>query len=171
MKVIKIILGIIVLISLVFFSTGLVIKEIEYKTEITINKPIEKVFSVFKSAENQKKWLPEIKAVEVVNKNPQEVGSVYKLIVNKEQNIEVKQKVLEFVPNKKITYRFNSDVMIRTEKYDFLVVENQTKIVQKTNIRSLSYILACTFPWFKSKFEEDTKRGLKEFKRVMNSEV
>ncbi len=147
MKVIKIILGIIVLISLVFFSTGLVIKEIEYKTEITINKPIEKVFLVFKNAEN------------------------HKLIVNKEQNIEVKQKVLEFVPNKKITYRFNSDVMIRTEKYDFLVVENQTKIVQKTNIRSLSYILACTFPWFKSKFEEDSKRCLKEFKRVMNSEV
>ncbi len=171
MKIIKIILGVIVLISLGFFSTGLIVKELEYNTKITIDKPLENVFSAFKNIENQKKWLSEIKNIEIVNKNPQEVGSVYKLTINNGQDLVMTQKVMTFTPNKNITYRFNSDAMIRLENYSFSSAGNQTKIVQKTTIRSLSYILACTFPWFKSQFQKDSKRCLDDFKKHINSEL
>ncbi len=168
MKVVKIILGIIVAISVVFFSTGFVVKEVVYSSQITVNKPLTEVFNTFTKVKNQKLWTPEIDRIVVENNNPQRVGSVYKLLIrNQDQQLITKQRVLAYTPNKEVSYRFNSEVMIRLEDYNFSSENRQTKITQQTTIRSMSYMLACTFPWFKYKFEENSQKYLNSFKILM----
>ncbi len=168
MKIIKITLGIVIAISLVFFATGFVVKEVVYTTNISINKPLQEVFKTFSKVENQKLWTPEIDSIVVENRNPQHIGSVYKLsITNNDQKLITKQRVLAYVPNKEIEYRFNSDVMIRVEDYSFSYENKQTIITQKTTIRSLSYMLTCTFPWFKSNFEKNSQKYLENFKKLI----
>ncbi len=44
MKAIKIILGIVTLLVIVFFSTGLIIKETTYQVKVEIDKPLKTVF-------------------------------------------------------------------------------------------------------------------------------
>ena len=77
----QIILGIITALVLVFFATGLLIKETNYNVEVTINKPINEVFKTFTTPENSKEWIPEIKSLEVINANPGKTGSIYKIVI------------------------------------------------------------------------------------------
>ena len=61
MKGIKIILGIVTVLVIVFFSTGLIVKETTYQVRIEIEKPIDTVFSVFNNQELMKEWLTDVK--------------------------------------------------------------------------------------------------------------
>ncbi len=168
MKIVKISLGIIVLLSVIFFATGLVVKEIDYTLKIVVNKPVKEVFDDFKTIDNQKKWMPELDTIEPISENPQKIGSKYRLLLMIEgKQTMMKQKILAFVPNQKIAYRFNSDVLVRNEDYLFEKQENTTKIIQHTRIRSMSYMLACTFPWFKRNFVEGSQEYLNNFKKFV----
>jgi uncharacterized membrane protein len=81
MKTVKIILGIISAITLVFFATGLVVKETNYMVQVSVNKPVEEVFLAFNKKGNIKNWIPEVKSVEVLNENIAKTGSTYKVVV------------------------------------------------------------------------------------------
>lgn len=168
MKVIKIILGIIITLSVVFFATGLVVKETKYSSEIVVDKPIKEVFTKFNDVETFKEWLPDIKSIETINENPQKIGSTYKMIVdNQGQGLEIIEEIVAYVSNEKITLRFTSDEMLKIDDYNFIAQENQTKIVQNSTISSKSYMLACTFPWFKSKFKVMSQNYMVRFKQFV----
>ena len=58
MKTVKIIITFLVILTVVFFGTGLIIKESSYSTKITINKPLEETFKMFNDTETITKWNP-----------------------------------------------------------------------------------------------------------------
>mgnify|MGYP000701453536 FL=1 len=47
MKIVKIILGIVVALSIAFFALGIFVRELTYSSEVTINKPLPEVFKIF----------------------------------------------------------------------------------------------------------------------------
>ena len=107
MKAIKIILIIITIIAVVFFATGLIVKEVNYSVEIEIDKPIEEVFSVFTAPETLKKWMPEIKSFEPIDEKEGKVGSTYKMVIdNQGQEMEMTEKIIAYIPNQKMTFQF-----------------------------------------------------------------
>ena len=103
MKRVKIILGIIIVFSLAFFSIGLFVPEINYSKEIQIDKPLEEVFGLFSNQQLASEWMPEIQSVTTVKTTPEVTGSIFNLVV-KDQGKEVsfEQKILDFEVNKKI---------------------------------------------------------------------
>lgn len=172
MKVIKVILGIIILISIVFFATGFIVKETKYTAEVTINKHIKDVFIQFEDVETLKKWMPELKTIEPINETPQKIGSTYKMIIESEgRKVEMVEKILAYVPNEKITFHFTSKEMLKTDDYNFITQGNTTKIVQNSTIRSNSYMLACVFPWFKSRFEGISQEYMQRFKELVEQPI
>lgn len=168
MKAIKIILGIIIAITLVFFATGLIVKEVQYTTEVEVNKSVEEVFKKFQDIEFRKKWLPEIKLIEPINETPQKIGSTYKMIIeNQGQEMQMTEKIKAYEQDKKITYQFTSNEMLKTDDYNFISEGNITKIIQHSTVYSNSYLLACTFPWFKGKFEQLSQNYMNRFKELV----
>ena len=112
MKAIKIILAIITVVVLVFFATGLLVKETNYSTEVEINKPLEEVFVIFEDPQTLKKWLPEVKSIEPIAVKEGKVGSTYKMIVENEgQEMIMIEKITAYIPNEKMTFQFDSDQM------------------------------------------------------------
>ena len=57
MKTIKIILGIITALVLMFFATGLLVKETTYTASVTINESLDTVFDTFNNRKNIKSWI------------------------------------------------------------------------------------------------------------------
>lgn len=168
MKRIKIILGVIIAITLVFLVTGLIVKDIKYSAEVEIDKPIGEVFRLFQDVETRKKWMPEIKSIDSIKVTPQKLGSTYKVIVdNQGENLEVIEKIKAYIPNEKVTLQFSSKAMLKTEDFNFTEQNGKTKIVQYSTLQTNSYLLACTFPWFKSKFESLAQNYLNDFKAVV----
>jgi len=98
MKAIKIISGIVTLLVILFFSTGLLVKQTAYQVKVDIKKPLSEVFIAFNDQQKLMEWMPEIKSIEPININPGVVGSEYKITVdNNGQTIVMTEKVMAFV--------------------------------------------------------------------------
>lgn len=167
MKAIKIILSIVTLVALVFFATGLVVKEVNYSVEVEIDKPIKEVFTLFTAPETLQKWMPEVKSLEPIDLKEGKVGSTYKMVIdNQGQQIAMIQKILAYIQNKKMTFRFDSDEMVKID--DFVFVENgsKTKMIQNCSVNSKSYITACLFPYFKGTFAAASQEYMDRFKKL-----
>lgn len=155
MKTIKIILGIVSALVVIFLLTGVVITEVTYTAEIEIDKPINEVFENVANVDLMKKWLPDIKSIEAIEEKPGIIGSTYTVIaINNGQEMKMVQKITAYIPNQKITYQFDSAQMIKTDDFNFIANGNKTKIVQNCSVNSKSYMTACLFPYFKGTFKE-----------------
>lgn len=165
MKTIKIILGIITIFVLAFFATGLLVKETNYKNQVTINKPINEVFETFNNSENIKKWIPEIKSFDAINENIGKTGSTYKIVIDANgQEITMTEKVMAFVPNEKVTLFFDAENMLKKDDYIFTEKEGITTITLNASCQSDSYLMACMFPYFKGTFKAQNQMYLDNFK-------
>ena len=81
MKTIKVILIIISTLVVAFLATGLLVQQTNYSATVSIDKPIDEVFSNFMQIDSVKNWIPDIKSVKPVNINPGITGSVYDVVV------------------------------------------------------------------------------------------
>jgi len=171
MKAIKIIISILCVLLLVFFGTGLLVKETVYTTEIEINKPVEEVFLAFTNQDLLKEWIPEIELIETIIETPNIVGSKYKMIVNKDgQKLEMMEEVLAYKLNKTITFNFTSDNMIKTDSYSFSDKGSTTILTKGSVCKSNSYIMSCMFPYFKGMLRDIDQGYLDKYKTVVEKQ-
>ena len=120
MKAVKVILGIVTVLVIIFFSTGLIIKETTYQVKTTVNKPVAEVFSLFNDQSKLKEWMPEVQLIEPITIKPGIVGSEYFMTVtNNGQTKKMKEKVLAYIENKKVTLYFDTDDMLKTDDFTF----------------------------------------------------
>lgn len=167
MKTIKIILIVITLFVVGLLSIGLLVKETKYTTAITIEKPIDFVFTEFNNTDNFKEWIPEFKSIETVEEKLGKIGSTYKITAtNNGQEIIMNEKILAFVPNEKVTlfYDTGEGSMLKTDDYVFIEKAGKTMITHKAICRSSSFLMACMFPIFKSKFKSQDQAYLDNLK-------
>lgn len=168
MRTIKIILGVISFLTLIFFATGLLVKETTYTTEVVVNKPVEEVFTAFNNIENTKKWIPEIKSIDTIQSNFVKTGSIYQIVLtNQGEEITMTEKVMAYVPNEKLTIFYDAENMLKTNDYVFTENKGITTITLRAICTSESYIMACVFPYFKNTFLEQDKAYLTNFKRFV----
>ncbi|TVZ55257.1 polyketide cyclase/dehydrase/lipid transport protein [Lutibacter sp. Hel_I_33_5] len=167
MKAIKIILGIITALVIIFFATGLIVKETAYTSEVEINKPIDEVFAFFVNPETLKKWLPEVKSFDPIEEKEGRIGSTYKMIVdNQGQDMVMIEKILAYVENEKMTFQFDSDQMLKVDDFNFTSNGSATKMIQHSTVKSKSYMMACLFPYFKGMFEKQSQEYMNSFKKL-----
>jgi len=171
MKVIKTIFKIIMILIVVFLATGLLIKETSYITEIKINKPVSEVFKTFNDTSKINNWMPEVTSFIEVDARPGIVGSVYKIILkNEEELIEMTEKVLAYIPNKKATFSFNIDDMLKIDDYNFRMQDSITVITKNTIYKSDAYLMQCMFPYFKKMFMDEDQKYLDNFKAYIEKQ-
>ncbi|MFY9242380.1 MAG: SRPBCC family protein [Polaribacter sp.] len=171
MKTIKVILGIITALVVVFFATGLIVKEVNYTAEVSVNKSVEEVFTTFNNSEKIKNWIPEVKSFEVLNENVGKTGSTYKIVVeNQGQEITMTEKVMAYVPNEKVTLFFDAENMLKTDDYVFKQNNGITTISLNASCQSDSYIMACIFPYFKGTFKNQDQTYLNNFKEFVEKQ-
>ncbi|NVJ89004.1 MAG: SRPBCC family protein [Flavobacteriaceae bacterium] len=168
MKAIKIILGFITVIVLVFFATGVIVKETNYEASVSINKPIETVFREFNNMNSKQQWMPEIKSIDTIQSNYVKTGSIYKIVIdNNGEDINMTEKVMVFIPNEKVTLFYNAENILKTNDFIFLEEGNKTTIKLNASCTSDSYVMSCLFPYFKSTLEGQDQQYLNNFKALL----
>jgi hypothetical protein len=172
MKAIKIILGIIIVLSLAFFATGLIVKEINYTNSVEIDKPLEETFALFNDASKLKEWIPELKSMEALEEKPGKIGSRYNMVVldGNGNDILMEEKVMAYVENEKVTLFFDAQGMLKTDDYTFTTKNGKTIITNNSNCKSDSYIFACMMPYFKGTFKKIDQEYLNNFKAFIEKQ-
>ena len=129
MKTIKVILIIISTLVVAFLATGLLVQQTNYSATVSIDKPIDEVFSNFMQIDSVKNWIPDIKSVKPVNINPGITGSVYDVVVlNQGQEIIMTEKIMAYVLNEKVTLFYDAENMLKKDDYLFSEENGTTTI-------------------------------------------
>jgi hypothetical protein len=168
MKTIKVILIIISTLVVAFLATGLLVQQTNYSATVSIDKPIDAVFSNFMQIDSVKNWIPDIKSVKPVNINPGITGSVYDVVVlNQGQEIAMTEKIMAYVLNEKVTLFYDAENMLKKDDYLFSEENGITTITLNAACQSESFIMACMFPYFRGTFQAQDQSYLNNFKTFL----
>jgi exo-beta-1,3-glucanase (GH17 family) len=168
MKTIKVILIIISTLVVAFLATGLLVQQTNYSATVSIDKPIDAVFSNFMQIDSVKNWIPDIKSVKPVHINPGITGSVYDVVVlNQGQEIVMTEKIMAYVLNEKVTLFYDAENMLKKDDYLFSEENGITTITLNAACQSESFIMACMFPYFRATFQAQDQSYLNNFKTFL----
>jgi hypothetical protein len=168
MKTIKVILIIISTLVVAFLATGLLVQQTNYSATVSIDKPIDEVFSNFMQIDSVKNWIPDIKSVKAVYINPGITGSVYDVVVlNQGQEIAMTEKIMAYVLNEKVTLFYDAENMLKKDDYLFSEENGITTITLNAACQSESFIMACMFPYFRGTFQAQAPSYLNNFKTFL----
>ena len=170
MKTVKIIITLLIILTVLFFGTGLIIKESSYTSKIIINESLEKTFSTFTDLSAKTQWNPEYNAIEVVELKPGITGSIYNIkVLHNNQTTIIREKVLAYVKNEKITLFIDKDGVVERDDYTFSSDGSQTVINLSSSYQAKSYLLSCVLPFYKFKFKKIDEVFLNNFKRFLEN--
>ena len=170
MKTVKIVITFLIILTVLFFGTGLIIKESSYTSKIIINEPLEKTFSTFTDLSAKTQWNPEYNAIEVIELKPGITGSIYNIkVLHNNQTTIIREKVLAYVKNEKITLFIDKDGVVERDDYTFSSDGSQTVINLSSSYQAKSYLLSCVLPFYKFKFKKIDEVFLNNFKRFLEN--
>ena len=164
-KILKIVVSVLVILAIIFLATGIFIKETTYTVSISINKPIEEVFKTFNDNTIITEWIPSVKSFEVIDQKEGKIGSTYKLIVDdKGNNFEMVETIIEFIENKKVGLQFDAQGMLKSDLISFTSEGDKTIITNEAVCKGTTFLLKCTFPYFKPILKKADQENLDNFK-------
>ena len=170
MKTVKIVITLLIILTVLFFGTGLIIKESSYTSKIIINESLEKTFSTFTDLSAKTQWNPEYNAIEVIELKPGITGSIYNIkVLHNNQTTIIREKVLAYVKNEKITLFIDKDGVVERDDYTFSSDGSQTVINLSSSYQAKSYLLSCVLPFYKFKFKKIDEVFLNNFKRFLEN--
>ena len=170
MKTVKIVITFLIILTVLFFGTVLIIKESSYTSRIIINEPLEKTFSTFTDLSAKTQWNPEYNAIEVIELKPGITGSIYNIkVLHNNQTTIIREKVLAYVKNEKITLFIDKDGVVDRDDYTFSSDGSQTVINLSSSYQAKSYLLSCVLPFYKFKFKKIDEVFLNNFKRFLEN--
>lgn len=169
-RILRILGGLLLLLAIIFFVTGLIVKETTYQVSTTINKPIEEVFKVFNDQSKLKEWIPAVKVFEPIEEKEGMVGSTYRMVVdNKGTDFEMKETVTAFEENKRVGLEFAAQGMLKTDDIVFTSDGTSTTITNNASCKGTTYLTKCMFPYLKGAFIKTDKASLDNFKNMIES--
>lgn len=170
MNFLRFCLKIIGVLLVVFLATGLFIKETSYEVDVKIRKKVPEIFGIFSDQSDLMKWNPEIVSVKGKVEKKRVVGSEYEmLVVNNKDTLEIHEKVIAYVPNKKTTLLLTINELLKTDDYTFRYIGGLTIITKNVSCESESYLMMCLLPYIKYYLKEIDQKQLDRFKNFIES--
>ena len=113
---------------------------------------------------------PEYNAIEVIELKPGITGSIYNIkVLHNNQTTIIREKVLAYVKNEKITLFIDKDGVVERDDYTFSSDGSQTVINLSSSYQAKSYLLSCVLPFYKFKFKKIDEVFLNNFKRFLEN--
>ena len=167
-RILKLLGGLILLLLIVFFATGLVVKETKYQVSTTINKPVEEVFEVFNDQSKLREWIPSVKTFEAIEEKEGKVGSTYRMVVdNQGEDFEMIERITAYEENKRVGLEFDAQGMLKTDEIVFTSEGTSTTITNNASSKGTDYFHKCLLPYFKSAMIKTDQSSLDNFKAMM----
>jgi len=116
-------------------------KTLQWEIEVVINAPVAKVWSVVDDLTLIPQYHPEVETVEFVSGKTQRAAGVdYKCVIPKKRFWCV-ERVLEYVPEKKMSITFPDDSLGMHKRFDHFVTDVSVEIVapNSTRVRLFAY--------------------------------
>ncbi|MCA9717473.1 MAG: SRPBCC family protein [Myxococcales bacterium] len=109
-KVLKFVLGLVLVLVLGFFAAGLVIPTLSYETSVEVERPVETAWRVFMDGERMSQWMTNLQRVETIAGEPGMVGSQFRLVFDENgEEVVVSEMVTEVRKHEVYAFTIESD--------------------------------------------------------------
>ncbi len=167
MKILKITLGIIALLVIGFFLMGVFTPEVNYTTEVEVNKPVKEAWGVFMDESKADQWLDGYLGSEMISGNANEVGAVAKIRMEHEGEVmEMNEEITAFKEFEQHAMTFTNEAMVNHVDVRFAAKgDNTTTITTATEFIGQGAIMRSMFALMKGSFKpvsEDMNAKLKK---------
>ena len=168
MKILKYSLAILLFLFGVLIVIGAVKKEVNYSTEVVIDRPVSHVWYVFTNEELSKEWIVGLQKYEKVKGEINQAGSEFDVhFIDNGEEIILREKVLEVVPEEKYKFQFVNPVMNSTIEVNMEPIsDDQTKVVANTTAIGGHIVWRGIFALMRSGFQKRDQEIYGGLKRV-----
>ncbi len=134
MKILKYVLGVVLVLVIGFFLIGLIKSELSYDCEIMVDKPLAESWAVSQDPEKMSDWLDGFQKIEPISGVPGTVGAVSDVyFVNDGQEMVIRETITAIVPNQSMSMLFTSDFMDMNYTLTMSSIDGKTKISSNTS--------------------------------------
>ncbi|OFY87916.1 MAG: hypothetical protein A3F72_09130 [Bacteroidetes bacterium RIFCSPLOWO2_12_FULL_35_15] len=143
----------------------------KYKSEIEINKPLDKVIELFDNPDNMKKWMEGLQSFEAISGKPGEVGSKSRLKFKMgKREIEMIETVTVRNLPEEFSGTYEAQGVFNIVKNKFIpLTENRTKYIseQEFQFNGFMKIIGFLMPGM---FKKQSMKYLIDFKNFVEKE-
>ena len=141
-------------------------KTMNFRSEITINKPVKEVFKYVINPKNLSKWVDGFEKFKPQKGKPRQLGSVGTHIYNdKDGKLEVREEVLANEPDKILKTHLSHKNMETTLTFRFLNQGDSTKLIAETKVRLKPFIFNLASPFVKTPMKKQQQADLDRLKK------
>jgi hypothetical protein len=138
-----------------------------FSTRIQVNRPVEHTFRLFLDESVMAHWISGFKGIEIINGEPRETDSLYKMVVRyHEDDIHVYQKLLDVKENKSLLIEMEHPEFITHSQISFFPSGYVTLLECKVKVKGKSLRVKFGMALVKAILENRNQWDYQMFKRV-----
>ncbi len=163
------IIFVILVICLVIFSR--VFRNIHYMTEVTINVPVQKVFTGFTDIGKMERWIPGFERIEYMGGFLMGQGTRLRLVLNNNgKQTTAIQEIKQMKWNKLIEYSISERRITVNTTVKFIPGENSTIVITENEVYGNGFLWKTFLPFMKPAISAKARKSQEMFKAVMEKD-
>ena len=171
MKTLKYIaaLFVILIICLIVFSR--IFRNIHYSTEVTINVPVQKVFTGYTDIGKMERWIPGFEKIEFLGGIMMGQGTTFRLVLNNNgKQTTAIQEIKQMKWNKLIEYKLNEKRITISTTVKFIPGENSTIVITENEAHGNGFLWKTFLPFMKPTISANARKSQEMFKAAMEKD-
>ena len=171
MKTLKYIaaLFVILIICLIVFSR--IFRNIHYRTEVTINVPVQKVFTGYTDIEKMGRWIPGFEKIEYLGGIMMGQGTRLRLVFNNSgKQTTAIQEIKQMKWNKLIEYSISDKRITVNTTVKFIPDENLTVVITENEVYGKVFLWKTLLPFMKPAILAKARKSQEMFKAAMEKD-
>jgi len=169
MKILKIVLGVLALLLLIFILIGFIVPGVSYSSEVTVNKPASEAWSVMSDENKLSQWITGYKRSELISGTPNTVGTVSNIYIeNQGTESVIEETVTELVPNKVMAMDFSMDPMDMDYRMTFEEKDGKTVIKSTTDVKGNGMMMRSMMALMKGGMQSQEDINMGKLQKLIN---
>lgn len=169
MKILKYLLGLIVLLALIFFGRGLMTPSVSYESTIEVNKSAKESWAVMSDEVNLPKWIEGFKRAELVSGQANTVGAVSNIYVDQNgQEMVMKETVKAVKDHELLAMTFSMDFMDMDYEMIFDESNGKTKITSKSTTKGNGLFAKSMISFMKGSMKGQEDKNMMSLKKLVD---
>lgn len=171
MKTIRNIAIVIVVLITCVVAIGRIFPVIHYKTEVTVNVPVQKVFTGFTDAGKMSQWIPGFERIEYLGGIMMGQGTRLRLVFNNNgKQTTAIQEINKIRWNKLIEYTLNEKRITVSTTVKFFPDDGSTIVITENEAHGKGFFWGTFLPFMKPAISAKARESQEMFKAAMEKD-
>lgn len=168
MKILKYLLGLILILVLIFFAKGMLTPTVSYQNEVEVTKSAKEAWAVMSDEVNLPKWIEGFKRSELVSGEVNTVGAVSNVYVEENgQEMMMTETVTGIKLYEQLAMTFSMDFMDMDYEILFKESNGKTTITSSSETKGNGIFAKSIISFMPSSMKEQEQKNLNSLKKLI----